>query len=73
MLLEEENISDKLQPNSEVEQIISLPIEKLIDCFSVDEYHSYKNFIMYKFIVDDYIIWGATARILRTSFDKLVL
>lgn len=70
--LEEENISDKLKSNSEVEQIISLPIEKLMGSLSEDDYHSSKNFRMYKFLVDDFLIWGATARILKNLFDEIV-
>jgi 8-oxo-dGTP pyrophosphatase MutT (NUDIX family) len=70
--LEEENISDKLKSNSEVEQIISLPIEKLMDSLSEDHYHSSKNLKMYKFLVDDFLIWGATARILKDLFDKVM-
>jgi 8-oxo-dGTP pyrophosphatase MutT (NUDIX family) len=70
--LEEENISNKLKSNSEVEQIISLPIEKLMDSLAEDGYHSSKNFKMYKFLVDDYLIWGATARILKDLFDKII-
>lgn len=70
--LEEENITDKLKSNSEVEQIISLPIEKLMDSLSEDDYHSSKNFRMYKFFVDDFLIWGATARILKNLFDEIV-
>ena len=69
--LEEEDISGKLKSNSEVEQIISLPIEKLMDSLSEDDYHSSKNFKMYKFLVDDFLIWGATARILKDLFDKI--
>jgi 8-oxo-dGTP pyrophosphatase MutT (NUDIX family) len=70
--LEEESITDKLKSNSEVEQIISLPIEKLMDSLSEDDYHSSKNFRMYKFLVDDFLIWGATARILKNLFDEIV-
>jgi 8-oxo-dGTP pyrophosphatase MutT (NUDIX family) len=70
--LEEESITDKLKSNSEVEQIISLPIEKLMDSLSEDDYHSNKNFRMYKFLVDDFLIWGATARILKNLFDEIV-
>jgi 8-oxo-dGTP pyrophosphatase MutT (NUDIX family) len=69
--LEEENISNNLQSNPEVEQIISLPIEKLMDSLSEDDHHSSKNFKMYKLLVDDYLIWGATARILKELFDKI--
>jgi len=68
-----EKISDKhLRPNSEVEQIINLPIETLIKSLSEDEYHSKKNFKMFKFLVDDFIIWGATARILKDLIDKIL-
>ena len=67
----EEKISDKLRPNTEVEQIISLPIEKITQCLSEDEYHSNKNYKMFKFIIDSHIIWGATAQILKELIDKL--
>jgi 8-oxo-dGTP pyrophosphatase MutT (NUDIX family) len=67
----EEKISDKLRPNIEVEQIISLPIEKITQCLSEDEYHSNKNYKMFKFIIDNHIIWGATAQILKELIDKL--
>jgi len=39
---------------------------------SEDDYHSSKNFKMYKLLVDDYLIWGATARILKDLFDKII-
>lgn len=67
----EDKISDKLQPNSEVERIINLPVEKLKASLTEDEYHSNKNFKMFKFIIDNYIIWGATARILKDLLDIL--
>ncbi len=38
---------------------------------SEDNYHLNKNFKMFKFIVDDYIIWGATASILKELIDQL--
>ena len=64
--------SDKFQSNSaEVEQIINLPLEKLMTSISEDSYHLNKNFKMFKFIVDDYIIWGATASILKELIDQL--
>ncbi|MDQ6723147.1 MAG: CoA pyrophosphatase [Thermoproteota archaeon] len=68
----ENKISDKLNPNSEVEQIINLPVEKLKTSLSEDEFHSNKNFKMFKFMVDDHIVWGATARILKDLLDKLI-
>ncbi len=66
-----ENIPDSLKPNIEVEQIISLPIEKLMNSFSEDKFHSTKKCIMYEFLVDDYFIWGATARILKNLLDMI--
>jgi 8-oxo-dGTP pyrophosphatase MutT (NUDIX family) len=69
----EEKISDKqFRQNSEIERIINIPIEKLIKSQSEDEYHSNKNFKMFKFLVDDFIIWGATARILKDLIDKIL-
>ncbi len=69
----EENFFDKhLCPNMEVEQIINLPFETLIKSLSKDEYHSKKNHKMFKFLVDDFIIWGATARILKDLIDKIL-
>ena len=67
----EDKTSDKLQPNSEVERIINLPVEKLKASLTEDEYHSNKNFKMFKFIIDNYIIWGAAARILKDLLDIL--
>ena len=67
----EEKILDDLKPNAEVEQIISLPIEKLMRSFSEDESHSTKKYQMFKFLVEDYIIWGATARILKDLLDVI--
>jgi 8-oxo-dGTP pyrophosphatase MutT (NUDIX family) len=68
----EEKMFDKFQSNSaEVEQIINLPLEKLMTSISEDIYHLNKNFKMFKFIVDDYIIWGATASILKELIDQL--
>ncbi|MDP8907310.1 MAG: CoA pyrophosphatase [Thermoproteota archaeon] len=68
----EEKISDNLKPNVEVEQIISLPIEKLMRSFSEDELHSTKKYRMFKFLVEEYIIWGATARILKDLLDVIM-
>lgn len=68
----EKKISDNLKPNVEVEQIISLPIEKLMRSFSEDEFHSSKKYRMFKFLVEDHIIWGATARILKDLLDVIM-
>ncbi len=67
----EAKISDNLKPNVEVEQIISLPIEKLMRSLSVDEFHSTKKYRMFKFLVEDHIVWGATARILKDLLDVI--
>ena len=68
----EEKISDNLKPNVEVEQIISLPVEKLMRSFSEDEFHSSKKYRMFKFLVENHIIWGATARILKDLLDVIM-
>lgn len=66
-----DKIPDTLQPNFEVEEIINLPIGRLKECISMDEYHSTKNYKMFKFVVDDYTIWGATARIIKNLLDVI--
>ena len=68
----EEKISDSLIPNIEVEQIISLPVEKLTRSLTEDEFHSTKRYRMFKFLVGDFIIWGATARILKDLLDVIM-
>jgi 8-oxo-dGTP pyrophosphatase MutT (NUDIX family) len=58
-----------LVPNEEVEQVIEIPIEVLRDRISLDEEHSTSDNKMFRFNVDDYLIWGATARILKNLLD----
>ena len=67
-----EEIKEKLRPNSEVEEIINLPIEKLKSSIFKDDYHSTINKNMFKFVLNDYIVWGATARILKELLDILL-
>ena len=64
-------LSFPLEPNEEVEQIIEIPLEILRDCVTVDEDHSSSNYTMFKFNVDGYLIWGATARILKNLIDLI--
>ena len=65
-------ITEELRPNFEVEEIINLPIKKLKASIFKDDHHSTINNIMFKFVLDDYIIWGATARILKELLDILM-
>lgn len=64
-------ISFPLEPNEEVEQVIEIPLEILRDCVTVDEDHSSREYKMFKFNVDGYLIWGATARILKNLIDLI--
>ena len=64
-------ISFPLEPNEEVEQVIEIPLEILRDCVTVDEDHSSSDYKMFKFNVDGYLIWGATARILKNLIDLI--
>jgi 8-oxo-dGTP pyrophosphatase MutT (NUDIX family) len=59
------------EPNEEVEQIIEIPLEILRDSMAVDEEHSSKGNKMFKFSVNGYLIWGATARILKDLLDLI--
>ena len=64
-------ISFPLEPNEEVEQVIEIPLEILRDCVTIDEDHSSRDYKMFKFNVDGYLIWGATARILKNLIDLI--
>jgi len=65
-------ITEKLHPNLEVEEIINLPIEKLKTSILKDDRYSTINNNMFKFVLDKYIIWGATARILKELLDIIM-
>jgi 8-oxo-dGTP pyrophosphatase MutT (NUDIX family) len=58
-----------LIPNEEVDEIIELPLEKLMESVEVDDLHSNGNQDMFKFSVDGYLIWGATARIVKNLIE----
>ena len=64
-------ISFPLEPNEEVEQVIEIPLEILRDCITIDEARSNSDNTMFKFNVDGYLIWGATARILKNLLDLI--
>ena len=66
-------ISFPFQPNEEVEKVIEIPLENLRDCMAVDEEHSTRDNKMFKFSVNGYLIWGATARILKNLLDLIYL
>ncbi|MDN5845319.1 MAG: CoA pyrophosphatase [Candidatus Nitrosocosmicus sp.] len=62
-------LSIPFEPNEEVEKVIEIPIEILRDRITIDEEHSSSDNQMFKLNVDDYLIWGATARILKNLLD----
>jgi 8-oxo-dGTP pyrophosphatase MutT (NUDIX family) len=64
-------ISVPFEPNEEVEQVIELPLEVLRNHITIDEEHSSSDNKMFKFNVDGYLIWGATARILKNLLDLI--
>lgn len=66
-------ISFPFEPNVEVEKVIEIPLESLRDCMAVDEEHSSKDNKMFKFSLNGYLIWGATARILKNLIDLVYL
>lgn len=67
----EEKISEPLIPNEEVEKIIDIPLQRLKESLSIDFKNSSRDLKMYKFPLNEYIIWGATARILKDFLDIL--
>ena len=60
-----------LIPNEEVEEIIEIPVKRLVKSMEIDKEHTLGNREMYKFLIDGYLIWGATARILKDLLDIL--
>ncbi len=66
-----EQIRCEFHPNFEVEQVINLPIERLMSSITIDEKHSTKDSKMFKFVVGDHFIWGATARIIKDLLDVI--
>lgn len=59
-----------LQPNSEVEQILRMPIVPLLRTLREDDDQEHRSlFEAYKLTYADKIIWGASARILKQISD----
>lgn len=58
-------------PNEEVDEIIEIPVERLVRSMEIDKEHTLGKQEMYKFLIDGYLIWGATARILKDLLDLL--
>jgi 8-oxo-dGTP pyrophosphatase MutT (NUDIX family) len=59
-----------LQPNSEVEEILHIPIISLLKTLGVDDNEEHRSlFEAYKLTHEDKIIWGASARMLKQISD----
>jgi 8-oxo-dGTP pyrophosphatase MutT (NUDIX family) len=58
-----------LTPNEEVEEILEISLEELVMSMDIDKEHTTGNYEMFKFVIGDYIIWGATGRILKDLID----
>jgi 8-oxo-dGTP pyrophosphatase MutT (NUDIX family) len=67
VILEESTL---LQPNSEVEEILHIPIIPLLKTLDVDDNEEHRSlFEAYKLTYKDKIIWGASARMLKQIAD----
>lgn len=62
---------NNLVPNEEVEEIIEIPLERLMNSVEIDKEHSSNTCKMFKFIVEGHLIWGATARILKNLLELI--
>ena len=62
-------LTKALIPNEEVDEIIVIPLEKLMQSVEIDKNHSNSNQKMFKFSVGEHLIWGATARILKNLIE----
>lgn len=60
-----------LIPNEEVEEILEISLEELVASMEVDNEHTFGNYQMFKFAIDNNIIWGATGRILKDLIDVI--
>jgi 8-oxo-dGTP pyrophosphatase MutT (NUDIX family) len=67
-----DNIPNKIKPNCEVERIFNFSLDKLKESISEDRNNSTKDLTLFKFVIDECTIWGATARILKNLIDKLI-
>jgi len=62
----------KLTPNSEIEAILHIPMIKLFKTFEDDQDPSHKSIQeMYVFRYQNYLIWGASARMLKQIMNIL--
>lgn len=59
-----------LLPNSEVDQILRIPLEEFLDTVAPDTEHN-APLSMFTFEHDGRIVWGASARILKQMRDLL--
>jgi len=60
----------RLQPNSEVEEILHIPAIPLLQTLDADDDEEHRSlFEAYKFTYKDKIVWGASARMLKQIAD----
>lgn len=63
----------KMNPNSEIESILTIPLVSLLDTIRNDTNPNHQSIQeMYVFTFKDYIIWGASARMIKQIRSKLL-
>jgi 8-oxo-dGTP pyrophosphatase MutT (NUDIX family) len=68
----QDSISEPTVFAREVESIVDVPLHKTLATFKPDsEHYSLSEEGVYKFTYGNYVIWGATARILKQLYDHL--
>lgn len=61
---------DLLQPNSEVDEILHIPMFSLLQTLGIDDDEEHRSlFEAYKLTYQDKLIWGASARMLKQIAD----
>ena len=61
-----------LTPNSEVDKFLEIPLISLLQTLSSDEDPQHNSIQeMYTFTFEDYVIWGASARMLKQIAQKI--
>jgi len=62
----------KLEPNSEIETILHIPMFSLFKTIEDDKDHAHKSIQeMYTFRYQNHLIWGASARIIKQMMTRL--
>ncbi|MDE1863111.1 MAG: CoA pyrophosphatase [Thaumarchaeota archaeon] len=62
----------EMKPNAEIESVLKIPLIPLLHTMGTDQNPAHRSIReMYTFQFQDYLIWGASARIMRQIYVRL--